>query len=100
MPTTKKSVKKPSVKRTAAKKSGAKKWVLAPSGNYESFKLAKSPKFFSTKITDQTIYWSILGFLVLAIGIWIITINDRVQYLYDQIDLQNAESGVVIPLKK
>lgn len=108
MPTTKKPAKKSAVKHTTAKKAPAKRattvkskkakkseWDIASSGNYKSFKLAKGPNFFSTKITEQTIYWAILGFMVLAIGIWVITINDKVQYLYDQIDAQNADSAII-----
>lgn len=108
MPAAKKSVKKPVAKRPVAKKAPVKhattvrskkakksEWDIASSGQYESFRLAKGPNFFSTRITEQTIYWSILGFLVLAVGVWVITINDKVQYLYDQIDAQNADSAVI-----
>ena len=108
MPATKKPAKKPAVKKaparkattTRTKKKANDEWTIASSGKYESFKLSKGPNFFSTKITDQTVYWAILGFLVLAIGIWVITINDKVQYLYDQIDAQNAQGAIIAPVSK
>lgn len=108
MPATKKPVKKSATKKaparkattTHAKKKTNSEWAIASGGKYESFKLAKGPNFFSAKITDQTVYWAILGFLVLAIGIWVITINDKVQYLYDQIDAQNAQGAIISPVSK
>ena len=105
---TKKPAKKSAAKSTTAKKAPAKRsttvrskkaaksdWDINSSGKYKSFKLSKGPGFFSTKITEQTIYWAILGFLVLALGVWVVTINDKVQYLYDQIDAQNAEDSMI-----
>lgn len=75
--------------------------TLASGGKYTSFKANKAPNFFSVKVTDQTIYWAILGFMVLALGVWVITINDKVQHLYDQIDQQNADTdSIVVPKKK
>lgn len=115
MPAAKKSVKKPVKKVAAARRPVAKAAVRkAPvkrstsvrtskvahsefsvphsGAKLQSFKLAKAPSFFSFRVTEQTVYWAILGFMVLALGVWVITINDKVQYLYDQIDQQNADS--------
>lgn len=107
MPAAKKSSVKKSVKRPAVKKAPVKRattvrtknavkseWDIASGGNYKTFKRAKAPSFFAFRITDQTVYWAILGFMVLALGVWIVTINDKVQYLYDQIDEQNADSVI------
>lgn len=56
-----------------------------------SFALARPTEpFFTFRITHQTLYWTILSVLVLALGLWVITINDRVQHIYDQIDASNA----------
>ena len=41
-------------------------------------------------MTHQTFYWAVLAILVLALGIWVVTINDKVQRIYDQIDASNA----------
>ncbi len=121
MATSKKtSVKKPVTKKAAPKrvaaaaKAPAKRTTtvrtvkrantdttLASGGKYTSFKANKAPNFFSVRVTDQTIYWAILGFIVLALGVWIVTINDKIQYLYDQIDQQNANTdSIVIPKKR
>jgi hypothetical protein len=56
-----------------------------------SFELAKSSTpFFTFRITHQTFYWVILCGLVLALGVWVIVLNNRVQDLYDQIEANNA----------
>ena len=46
--------------------------------------------FFTFRMTHQTFYWAVLAILVLALGIWVVTINDKVQRIYDQIDASNA----------
>ncbi len=93
--------KKPVVKAAAAHKSAVRKAPVkrattvrtrvarkAHSPQYKSFKLAPGPKFMSTAITDQTIYWAVLGIIVLAFGAWVLVVNDRIQRIYDQIDAQ------------
>lgn len=42
----------------------------------------------SAAITEQTIYWAVLGIIVLAFGAWVLVVNDRIQRIYDQIDAQ------------
>lgn len=120
MATTKNSVKKSVSKPAAAKKPVAHKapakksttvrtkkaakqesWDLPSGGKFKTFQAGKVRNFFSVRITDQTVYWAILCFIVLALGIWVVTIDDKVQRLYDQIDADNADdSSVVVPAKK
>lgn len=113
MATTKSATKKPAAKGRAVKapakratsvrtkKAAANaKWDIPSGGNYKSFKLGKENSFFSIRVTDQTIYWAILCFLVLALGIWVVTIDDKVQRIYDQIDKDNANNTVVVPATK
>lgn len=83
--------KRPTSVRTV-RTSKADAWDVPSGGNYQTFKRAKNANFFSVRITDQTIYWAILCFLVLALGVWVISINDKVQRLYDQIDQQTTDS--------
>jgi hypothetical protein len=49
-----------------------------------------TPSFFTFKFTYQTAYWLILSALVLALGIWVIDLNVKVQKIYDQIDMNNT----------
>lgn len=118
MATKKSTSKKPIVKATAVKKAAVRKapvkratavrtkkvsnvetaWDLPSGGQFQSFKVGKVRNFFSVRITDQTVYWSILCFLVLALGVWVVTIDDKVQRLYDQIDAKSAEDVTILPL--
>lgn len=49
-----------------------------------------APSFFTFKFTYQTVYWLILCTLVLALGVWVIDLNVKVQKIYDQIDMSNT----------
>ena len=54
---------------------------------HRSFK--KSPNqspFLTLKFTHQSVYWLILCGLVLALGIWVLNLNIRLQAVYDRID--------------
>jgi hypothetical protein len=58
-----------------------------------SFILEKdTPPFFAFRITHQTFYWTILSLLILALGIWVVTLSVRVQQLYDQVQTSAIES--------
>ncbi len=77
-------------KKSAPKKPTAKK-AVAPTA-----KVAESKVDFMTfKVTEQTVYWSIIGAMILALGIWVMTINARVQAIYDQIDSLTSEEGTI-----
>lgn len=66
----------------------------------KSFAVMKdAPPFFSFRITYQTFYWLTLSLLILALGIWVITLNVRVQQLYDQVDLSNSDTTQTTKLK-
>jgi hypothetical protein len=76
------TAKKPTVKKSAPKK--AKKAQL------ESFQVGNEPKPFNTfKITDQTVYWSILLILILILALWILQIQ------INTTDVINSTTGVM-----
>ena len=55
---------------------------------YVSFKRAERDEpFFSFRFTQQTLYWLILGTLVIGLGIWVMYLNMKVQAIYDQIEV-------------
>jgi hypothetical protein len=55
-----------------------------------SFRRADGAPFFRFELTKQTLYWAILCSAVLAMGVWVLSINIQVQNIYDQIDATNA----------
>lgn len=56
--------------------------------------LKRSPEeapFFTYRLTQQSVYWLILSLLILALGIWVITLTVRVQSLYDRVDKTTSQ---------
>ncbi len=104
MATAKKPTKKTAVKRAPAKAASktAVRRVARPAANkVQSFQVSKpTESFFTVRITHQTIYWALLAIIVLALGLWVIDINDRVQRMYDQIDSLNQTETDMTTNKK
>ncbi len=101
---TSKTVKKPATKKAPARpasKTKVKHVSKAKAPGMRSFVAAPATEpFFTFRLTHQTLYWSILSVLVLALGLWVTNISMKVQYIYDSIDATNAQAdALVIPLK-
>lgn len=54
-----------------------------------------SEPFLTFRITNQTLYWLILAALVLALGMWVTSINIKVQNIYDSIDAVNMQTDAL-----
>lgn len=93
--TTKKAPSRPAVKTTVRRASQSNAQV-------KSFTRVKETEpFFTFRITHQTLYWLILSLIVLALGMWVVNINDKVQRIYDEIDQANAvEQSITLPKNK
>ncbi len=96
---TTKSVKKTTTKRAPAKRTAKSTTVRrvspAPTPTMKSFRVTRQAEpFFTFRITHQTFYWLALALIVLALGVWVVGINDRVQRIYDQIDSMNQINSV------
>lgn len=97
MPTKKPVVAKKPVKKrkVAAKKTVSKKSTM------QSFKVSSSPTPFLTfALTRQSLYWAFLSVCVLAMGVWILMLNQKVNEIYDQIDLNNAVASSLVKVEK
>lgn len=58
-----------------------------------SFVRSPGPKPFVTfKFTQQTVYWLIIGGLILGFGIWVMYLTVRVHTLYDDIQTKDADT--------
>jgi len=74
------TAKKATKKKVAPKR--AKK--VAP---LKSFKLSKEPtSFVSFRITDQTVYWSILLILILILALWVLQLQINLSDILSQIN--------------
>lgn len=47
---------------------------------------AQQPSFFSFSPSIQSVYWIIIGLFVIALALWVMQLNAKVQRIYDQID--------------
>lgn len=89
--------KAPVKKKTTAKTTAKKKSAATKTPNYETLKLTKKDvPFFKTNLTVQTFYWTIIAFLILILGLWIINLQYEVQNLYNQLETEQAQNT---PLK-
>jgi len=84
-------VKKPAAaKTTKSRKAAPRKKQL----RVESFKLSRNDRpFLSFNPTIQTVYWIILGIVVIAFTAWIMKLQSDISMIYDQID---ANESIVI----
>ncbi len=57
----------------------------------ESFKLTRNDRpFLSFNPTIQTVYWIILGVIVIAFTAWIMKLQADINTIYDQIDTNDS----------
>lgn len=71
--------------RTRAKKTTtAKKTAQA---DYRTLRINKPARsFLSAEFTNQSLYWLILGVIIVALGGWIIHLQVTINGIYDKID--------------
>lgn len=59
----------------------------------------ESGEFMTFRLTRQTVYWLVLGAVVILFSIWILRLQNEVQSIYDKIETTqaDAESTYIIP---
>ena len=86
------TVRKSTPKKTARKKSN----FSAASVITSRVRLEREDTaFFTFRITRQTLYWLILGAVVLLFTVWLTQLQSDIQDLYDQIDASTAEMSAL-----
>lgn len=93
-PTTKAPAKKATTKvRKAApkKKTQAKRSLLRTHVGLRP----EETDFMTFRITKQTLYWVVLGAIVILFTWWLTQLQADIQDLYDQIDANSAESAIL-----
>lgn len=85
--------KKSTTRSTAKKPASRKKTVSATAkkrsakASVQSFRRTpESEAFFVFRLSRQTIYWLVLGAIVVAFTAWIYKLQSDIQAIYDQID--------------
>lgn len=87
------AAKKTTVKVTRAKKTPKK--ASKASGIRAHVGLQPEDQSFMTfRLTRQTLYWLVLGIVVIMFTVWIMDLQADVQTLYDEIDSNTVNLGV------
>lgn len=99
------ATKKPTTKKVTTKKSPAKKPATKRASAHKSKALSirslrshvglrrEESDFMTFQITRQTVYWLVLGFVVILFTVWIMQLQADIQVLYDQIDATTLEAS-------
>lgn len=87
---------KPTVARktVAATAATPKKKITTPKVATKT--VAKQP-FMSMQPTRETTYWLIFSLLILALGIWVLTLTIKINDIYDQIEVSDSSSMINTP---
>lgn len=85
------TARKPAAKRAPAKARSATTVRRSTAAKPKSFRRSKPEQpFMSFSLTNQTFYWLVLGGIIVVFALWIITLHNQVQDIYDTIDQQRA----------
>lgn len=92
MATKKTTTKKaPAKKKSTAKRASAK----ASASPLSAVRLQPETKPFMTfQLTKETIYWLVLGAVVILFTVWLMRLQMNIQSLYDEIDASTSASTI------
>lgn len=92
MATKKTTTKKaPAKKKSTAKRASAK----ASASPLSAVRLQPETKPFMTfQLTKETVYWLVLGAVVILFTIWLMRLQMNIQALYDEIDTSTTSATV------
>ena len=83
--------KKTTKKKVAAKKRASSIKKTSSAQNYVSFKVTPNKRpFLSFELTQQTVYWAIIGIAVLLLGTYVVYLQIKVNEIYDQVDVNSS----------
>lgn len=99
MATTKKSTKrstakKPAVKRAPAKASTAK--VTHHTTKHVQARKTKKEQFMTFRVTHEACYWAVFGAAVILLALWVLSVNVKLNKVYDQIDQMNDNTNTIV----
>ncbi|MDQ5932260.1 MAG: hypothetical protein QG649_345 [Patescibacteria group bacterium] len=86
------TTKAPTKRKAAPRKAAVKKTTRKSVPLTSQIGLRKEETDFMTfRITRQTLYWIVLGAVVILFTMWLMKLQADVQSLYDQIDANTVE---------
>lgn len=91
--TAKKTTKASAARKTKPVKAPVKRKTTKKKPEMKSFRVSpRQEPFMSMSPTRQTLYWLILGLVVIAFTVWILQLQSDIQDIYDSIDYAEASS--------
>ena len=83
-------------KRTAVAKKTAVRSTRAKKSTIKSFRLSREQHpFVSMQTSKETLYWVILGVLVICFAAWILKLQSDINEIYDRIDASVSTSSTM-----
>lgn len=92
MATKKTSTKKSTTKKAPARKAALRKGSAKSSSSRMIALTPESGEFMTFRLTRQTVYWMVLGTVVVLFSIWILRLQSDVQSIYDKIEATQADA--------
>ncbi|HEU0266007.1 MAG TPA: hypothetical protein VFQ70_00065, partial [Candidatus Saccharimonadaceae bacterium] len=56
--------------------------------------------FLTVRPSIETIYWIVLGVVVIALVAWVLRLTTQIDNLYNQVEINDASSNVMTPAPK
>lgn len=94
MPTAK---KKPATKKTTTKRPVAPRKTVSA---HTPRPAQPAPTFLTVRPTIETIYWIVLGVVVIGLVAWVLRLTTQIDNLYNQVEINNATNTVMTPTHK
>lgn len=98
MPAKKSSKKKTSSKKPSTAKASAKRTAKSTTTkrNYATASASNNRPFMEARFSEQTVYWIIIGVAVIALAVWVLSLQAQINAMYDQIQVE--ASNTYVPL--
>ncbi len=86
-----------SIKKSASRSSRSKN---ASTPVMQSFKKARNSKFLVFEFTRQTVYWLIIGAMVLSLAAWVLYLQLQITNIYQTIESNSNTADTYVPVKR
>lgn len=94
MATKKSTTKKAPAKKKSTVTSRKSKATSASFANGAIGLRPEQEQFMTFRITKQTVYWLVIGAVVILFTIWLMRLQADIQSLYDEVDANNAAAAL------
>ncbi len=89
------SKKKPATKKSTATKKPSQARRTSKSSASRTQSTSAQSQFMQTRVTEQTIYWLIIGAAVIALAVWVLSLQRQLNDIYDQIQIDSSSNSYI-----